>query len=528
MIIIAVGLVIDTRTRGQGSQGTKGKVEEKSMWSVSNPDPSLFRWNGPVGPGKTACGYLTVPISYSAENLEQPFPFAARAKQGLPLTEVFFCMKFAAQFPAKGNMFIHCGGPSSISGCVQTNSAGHSIRVQREYNFFAVDQRGMGKTAWIRSDAEARGVTTGLDFALCAGLLETATAFNLPNQKAMLLNPDLPQNKQRLQDGFSVIADNKRACWSKQAFDIKNPNIRENAGTYGPLHFLRNSGTQALVNDINLFRHAIGAAKISLHGISYGTVVAGAFATTFPQYVDKLILNSPMLPTQDARAHAYEKANGWQVVVDYQLHLCEEAPDCNTTTDEALAIHHMATKYPVLPYYTVAELELAFGKRVAEPGCDPACKADFSSFKKPSAMSTEDFLAQLKSVAMSAKASTEDCLQQNDEAGCSGELKHFKRMSNVYVSRYLAEEGMFETQDLGDFKFFPPYTRALAAFFLQPVPYHRVRRCMREGNGIQEGGEVCRMAETRSCFWPLRRRLCFRLRFQPQKRKKNAAAASCR
>jgi hypothetical protein len=63
-VIIVAGLVIDTRARCKGSQGAKGKIEGKSMWSVSNSGPFLFRWNGRVCPGKTACGYFTASISH--------------------------------------------------------------------------------------------------------------------------------------------------------------------------------------------------------------------------------------------------------------------------------------------------------------------------------------------------------------------------------------------------------------------------------------------------------------------------------
>jgi hypothetical protein len=58
--------------------------------------------------------------------------------------------------------------------------------------------------------------------------------------------------------------------------------IREDDSGWSSLHFLRNSGTQALINDINVFRHAVGSAKMNFHVISYGTLVGGAFATVYP------------------------------------------------------------------------------------------------------------------------------------------------------------------------------------------------------------------------------------------------------
>jgi hypothetical protein len=49
-----------------------------------------------------------------------------------------------------------------------------------------------------------------------------------------------------------------------------------------------------LVQDVDLFRQAIGADKLSAYGISYGTGVMATFATFFPDRVDKFLIDSNM------------------------------------------------------------------------------------------------------------------------------------------------------------------------------------------------------------------------------------------
>jgi pimeloyl-ACP methyl ester carboxylesterase len=52
------------------------------------------------------------------------------------------------------------------------------------------------------------------------------------------------------------------------------------------------AGTHHLVEDIFMFMGVIGAPSLSLYGISYGTTVMATFATIFPSYVDKFVIDS--------------------------------------------------------------------------------------------------------------------------------------------------------------------------------------------------------------------------------------------
>jgi pimeloyl-ACP methyl ester carboxylesterase len=54
--------------------------------------------------------------------------------------------------------------------------------------------------------------------------------------------------------------------------------------------------TYQSVSDLEAVRRAIGVEKISIYGVSYGTKVALDYATRFPQHVDRLVLDSLVMP----------------------------------------------------------------------------------------------------------------------------------------------------------------------------------------------------------------------------------------
>merc|ERR1719272_335766 len=53
-------------------------------------------------------------------------------------------------------------------------------------------------------------------------------------------------------------------------------------------------GTENLAYDIETFRKAIGASKMSIYGVSYGTMVSSVYATIFPENVHRLIMDGHM------------------------------------------------------------------------------------------------------------------------------------------------------------------------------------------------------------------------------------------
>ena len=62
--------------------------------------------------------------------------------------------------------------------------------------------------------------------------------------------------------------------------------------------YARTLTTENTARDIEHVRRALGAEKISLYGVSYGTWLMSTYATLFPQRTDRLVLDSAMDPAQ--------------------------------------------------------------------------------------------------------------------------------------------------------------------------------------------------------------------------------------
>jgi pimeloyl-ACP methyl ester carboxylesterase len=126
-----------------------------------------------------------------------------------------------------------------------------------------------------------------------------------------------PKGRENTKRTLSAFLDAQIKCFNQSQFIFPFPEMNTT------LHFLEHAGTHALVNDINMFRMAFGANKISMYGSSYGTAVLGLFATVFPDYLDKFVADSTMPAVADARAFARDKAAIVVEVEDIQIATCE-------------------------------------------------------------------------------------------------------------------------------------------------------------------------------------------------------------
>lgn len=251
-----------------------------------NPDPALFTWinKTEVKEGSTTCGFLTPP-------LDMTDPASPKNK-----VKVYFCMRFADTQPAKkGTIFTHCGGPGTLSECGINIALNYFPELAKDYNFVGVDQRGLG-----------RSTPSFFHLEECA-YLKRDPSFNPIRDAQGNMMPDWhiladPENEDSVRTYLRQQANRLPSCWRTPAF-----NIVAGAKSY---HFLQYSGTKQLVEDLFLFRKAIGAPKLSINGISYGTQVAATYATTFPEYVDKLVLDSNFPPHADLYDIGYGTAQG--------------------------------------------------------------------------------------------------------------------------------------------------------------------------------------------------------------------------
>jgi len=130
---------IGEEAQGEIGEEAQGVDTEESVFEAAAPleymkdeiDPDYFEWinKDEVVPGGTTCGFM-YPDLGSTPGINYP-----RVK-------VYVCMRFAENQPApKGNIFLHCGGPSSTSGCaLDAVGPGMGSENIKDYNLIGIDQ----------------------------------------------------------------------------------------------------------------------------------------------------------------------------------------------------------------------------------------------------------------------------------------------------------------------------------------------------------------------------------------------------
>jgi hypothetical protein len=119
--------------------------EDTSMWYPAEPldyfcsemDPGLFQRVNPdeIVDSGTTCGFLYPKLGTTS-------------KTNFPNVTVYVCMRFADIQPArKGHLFVHCGGPGSLSDCLDTYIRGGAVSAEHldDYNLISIDQVSVGE-----------------------------------------------------------------------------------------------------------------------------------------------------------------------------------------------------------------------------------------------------------------------------------------------------------------------------------------------------------------------------------------------
>jgi pimeloyl-ACP methyl ester carboxylesterase len=115
------------------------------------------------------------------------------------------------------------------------------------------------------------------------------------------------------------------------------------AGTKFGASMLANLGTRDVVKDMDVLRSALGDAKLSYVGYSYGTRIGTEYAETFPQNVRALVLDGAVDPTQDQLQSLVAQAAGFQKAFDEFIKWCREKDDCPLTGDANSSFRQLTT-----------------------------------------------------------------------------------------------------------------------------------------------------------------------------------------
>lgn len=95
---------------------------------------------------------------------------------------------------------------------------------------------------------------------------------------------------------------------------------------------LSHVSTVDAVHDLERLRRALGDAKLSFVGYSYGTFLGASYAHAYPDRVRAFVLDSPVDPTMTAAEVTLGQARGFEHALDDFLADCSKRPGC--------AFHH--------------------------------------------------------------------------------------------------------------------------------------------------------------------------------------------
>ncbi len=109
-------------------------------------------------------------------------------------------------------------------------------------------------------------------------------------------------------------------CWNYPGFRLE---AEQDDGTSRAFHFLEYSGTRQVAEDIERVRVLFGDQRLSIYGVSYGTVVMGTYATVFSDNVNLMVLDSSVDPDSDITSRTVDEARSYQQRLDYFIASCE-------------------------------------------------------------------------------------------------------------------------------------------------------------------------------------------------------------
>lgn len=303
----------------QETEVVLGGVRSNGEWSTLDPDPSLLVWDQ-VGDFKE--GWLKVPLlhDYWVTDYEASPKVCLRVR-----------LKPARVQPAKlGPILLHCGGPGSDARCAGLMGKWFELNstylvgepLSDEYDYWSISQRGMDQLSskpCPSTDGHGDALKVFPDARTCDGIRDLVRRSGWPEVlKRLDGNPDEAMAViQEIQGGpnpmtfgniyynetyvtwlYRLLALQGNLCYNDPTFRLKSPMTDR---TFNMFDF---TGTSYLARDIEVFRRAIGAKKMSIYGISYGTKVGSVYATEFPDKVHRLVLDGNMGFDPDIRVFA--------------------------------------------------------------------------------------------------------------------------------------------------------------------------------------------------------------------------------
>jgi len=257
------------------------------------PDPQLQRFYAQrldwSRCGKFDCTYLEVPLDYSKPTGKTARLAVLRSRASQPDRRI-------------GSLVVNPGGPGGAGTQLAARLAGQirNTPLGERFDLVGFDPRGIGaseplikcRTARERDDDRLYRDTDGPpadDAAVAAG------------------EPDRARDAHFEEDSKQDVAK----CVERSGADL-----------------LANVGTRDVARDMDVLRSALGDAKLTYLGYSYGTRLGYTYAEAFPQNVRALVLDGALDPDQDPVEENVAQAAAFQQAFEVFAAWCAQQPNC--------------------------------------------------------------------------------------------------------------------------------------------------------------------------------------------------------
>jgi pimeloyl-ACP methyl ester carboxylesterase len=224
------------------------------------------------------CGKLGVPVDYAK-------PDGASAS--------ITVIKFPATGAKIGSLIINPGGPGE-SGVNAAASMYQNLpaKLKERFDLVGFDPRGVGLSkpeVWCNSDAD--------------------------NDKERA-DPQVDYSPAGVAHIEQTSKDFVARCIQKMGKD-----------------YLANVGTANVVKDLDRLRSALGDAKLTYLGYSYGTRIGSSYAEEYPQNVRAMVLDGAIDPNEDPYEADIRQAEAFQKAFNEYAAACAKSPDCPLGND---------------------------------------------------------------------------------------------------------------------------------------------------------------------------------------------------
>ncbi|MFI6029944.1 alpha/beta hydrolase [Amycolatopsis magusensis] len=277
-----------TETKGPAGPvpaGLEKFYAQPLSWGDCAPYATTASTKTAFGVKGVECARLTVPLDYAAPQGETITIGVLRHRSG--------------GGERIGSLLFNPGGPGASGMAAVASMTEASAELTARFDLVGFDPRGVGA-----SQPQVRCLTDGERDAERADDIETDGS---------------PEGVQAQEEESRAFAE--RCAERTDHHDA----------------MLANVGTRDVVKDMDVLKSALGDAKLSYVGYSYGTRIGSTYAETFPQNVRAMVLDGALDPEQDPVESLVAQGQGFGKAFEEFVKWCVTEQDCSLGTEPAAA-----------------------------------------------------------------------------------------------------------------------------------------------------------------------------------------------